>query len=50
VDLSWELRARRAEAHLAALDVAVQGISGVLELDPVLQLIVDRVRELAEAE
>lgn len=50
MDLSWELRARRAEAHLAALDVAVQGISGVLELDPVLQLIVDRVRELAEAE
>jgi signal transduction histidine kinase len=50
VDLSWELRARRAEAHLAALDVAVQGISGVLALDPVLQLIVDRVRELAEAE
>ena len=50
MDLSWELRARRAEAHLAALDLAVQGISGVLELDPVLQLIVDRVRELAEAE
>jgi len=49
VDLNWELRARRAEAHLAALDVAVQGISGVLALDPVLQLIVDRVRELAEA-
>lgn len=48
--LSWELRARRAEAHLAALDVAVQGISGVLALDPVLQLIVDRVRELADAE
>ena len=50
MDLSWELRARRAEAHLAALDVAVQGISGVLALDPVLQLIVDRVRELAGAE
>jgi signal transduction histidine kinase len=50
MDLSWEQRARRAEAHLAALDVAVQGISGVLALDPVLQLIVDRVRELAEAE
>lgn len=50
MDVSWEARARRAEAHLAALDVAVQGISGVLELDPVLQLIVDRVRELAEAE
>jgi signal transduction histidine kinase len=50
VDLSWELRARRAEAHLAALDVAVQGISGVLGLEVVLQLIVDRVRELAEAQ
>jgi len=46
---TWELRARRAEAHLAALDVAVQGISGVLALETVLQLIVDRVRELAEA-
>ncbi len=50
VDLSWELRARRAEAHLAALDLAVQGISGVLELNSVLQLIVDRVRDLADAE
>jgi signal transduction histidine kinase len=48
--MSWEVRARRAEAHLAALDVAVQGISGVLALDEVLQLIVDRVRELAGAE
>ena len=47
---SWELRARRAEAHLAALDAAVQGISGVLALETVLQLIVDRVRELADAE
>jgi signal transduction histidine kinase len=47
---SWEARARRAEAHLAALDVAVQGISGVLALEAVLQLIVDRVRELADAE
>jgi signal transduction histidine kinase len=48
--MSWEVRARRAEAHLAALDVAVQGISGVLALDEVLQLIVERVRELADAE
>ena len=46
----WEARARRAEAHLAALDAAVQGISGVLALETVLQLIVDRVRELAVAE
>ena len=44
------MRAERAEAHLAALDAAVQRISGVLALDAVLQLIVDRVRELADAE
>jgi signal transduction histidine kinase len=35
---------------LRALDEAVRGISGVLELDRVLQLIVDRVRELVDAE
>ncbi len=35
---------------LQALDQAVRSISGVLELDRVLQLIVDRVRELVEAE
>jgi signal transduction histidine kinase len=50
MDLDWERRARRAEAHLAALDLALRGISGVLALDPVLQLIVDRARDLAEAE
>ena len=50
MDLDWELRARRAEARLAALDVAVQGLSGALELEAVLQLIVDRVRDLADAE
>jgi len=49
-DPSWERRARRAEAHLAAFDAAIRGISGVLALDLVLQLIVDRVRDLAEAE
>ena len=49
-EVDWELRARSAEAHLAALDVAVQGISGVLALETVLQLIVDRVRDLADAE
>jgi signal transduction histidine kinase len=49
-EIDGEQRARRAEAHLAALDVAVQGISGVLALDAVLQLIVDRVRDLADAE
>jgi signal transduction histidine kinase len=34
---------------LAALDAAVRGISGVLDLERVLQLIVDRVRELVDA-
>ncbi|MDH4334259.1 MAG: GAF domain-containing sensor histidine kinase [Chloroflexota bacterium] len=48
--LTWEERARRAEERLAALDEAIRGISGVLTLDRVLQLIVDRVRDLADAE
>jgi signal transduction histidine kinase len=43
-------RAERAEANLAALDVAVAGIAGVLELRHVLQEIVDRVRELVDAQ
>lgn len=34
---------------LAALDAAVRGISGVLDVEQVLQLIVDRVRELVGA-
>lgn len=46
----WQARAERAEAHLAALDAAIRGISGVLTLDRVLQLIVDAVRDLADAE
>lgn len=49
-DAGWQARAQRAEAHLAALDVAVQGISGELALEAVLQLIVDRVRDLADAD
>ncbi len=48
-DAAWESRARRAESHLAALDAAVRGIAGVLDLERVLQVIVDRVRELAGA-
>ena len=44
------LRAERAEEHLAALDAALRGMSGPQTLDHVLQLIVDRVRELATAE
>jgi signal transduction histidine kinase len=43
-------RAERAEANLAALDEAVRGIAGLLELTAVLQGIVDRVRELVDAE
>jgi signal transduction histidine kinase len=43
-------RADRADRQLRALDQAVRGISGVLDLDRVLQLIVDRVRELVEAQ
>jgi signal transduction histidine kinase len=35
---------------LQALDAAVRGISGVLELEEVLQLIVDRVRDLVSAQ
>lgn len=42
-------RARRAEQNLAALDAAIGGIGGVLSLERVLQLIVDNVRELADA-
>ncbi len=47
---SWKERARRAEERLAAFDAAIRGISGVLTLDRVLQLIVDRVHDLADAE
>ncbi len=43
------VRAARAEANLAALDGAVAGIGGALSIDRVLQLIVDRVHELADA-
>ena len=35
---------------LQALDAAVRGISGVLDIEQVLQLIVDRVRELVSAQ
>jgi Rrf2 family protein len=40
----------RTTAQLSALDEAVRGIGGVLDLDRVLQLIVDRVRGLVGAE
>jgi signal transduction histidine kinase len=51
LDATWSrVRARRSARHLEALDTAVRGIAGVLEIDRVLQLIVDRVRELVDAE
>ena len=43
-------QAERATSQLLALDQAVRGISGVLDVDRVLQLIADRVRELVEAD
>ena len=43
-------RAGQATDELAALDSATRGIAGVLDLDRVLQLITDRVRELAHAQ
>jgi signal transduction histidine kinase len=39
----------RLPEAVEALDAAVRGISGVLDVDQVLQLIVDRVRELVSA-
>ena len=50
LDAGWS-RASVAQTveRLAALDAATRGIAGVLTLDRVLQLIVDRVRELAGA-
>lgn len=40
----------RTQRERDALDTAVRSIAGVLDLDQVLQLIVDRVRELADGE
>ena len=45
-----EARAQRAEGNLAALDTAIRGVAEVLSVDRVLQEIVDRVRELADAD
>ncbi len=48
---AWsKARAGQASDELAALDAATRGIAGVLDLDRVLQLITDRVRELAHAQ
>ena len=43
-------QADRARRQLAALDQAVRGISGILDVELVLQLISDRVRELVGAQ
>ena len=43
-------QADRARRQLAALDQAVRGISGTLDVDLVLQVIADRVRELVGAQ
>ncbi len=51
VDALWsrqEARVRRRQ--LEGLDLAVRGIAGALSVERVLQLIVDRVRELVDAE
>lgn len=51
VDAAWSrAEARAAGLRLEALDAAVRGIAGVLAIEPVLQLIVDRVRELSGAQ
>jgi signal transduction histidine kinase len=47
---SLDHEAERARRERDALDTAVRSIASVLDLEPVLQLIVDRVRDLAEAE
>ena len=43
-------QAERVTAQLNALDQAVRGIGGVLDVDRVLQLITDRVRDLVQAQ
>ncbi|HEX2765084.1 MAG TPA: GAF domain-containing sensor histidine kinase [Candidatus Limnocylindria bacterium] len=43
------MAADRSRRQVAALDAAVRGIGGVLDLDRVLQLITDRVRDLVDA-
>lgn len=51
LDAAWSRAEARAQAEsLAALDAAVRGIAGELSVDRVLQLIVDRVRDLSAAQ
>ncbi len=50
VDSAWaRATVRQTAERLEALDAATRAISGVLDIDRVLQLIVDRVRELVGA-
>jgi signal transduction histidine kinase len=46
----WPSRAKRAEARVAALDLALAAIARELDVDRVLQLIVDQVRRLSGAQ
>ena len=48
--VSSRQEARLRRRQLEALDLAVRGIAGVLSVERVLQLIVDRVRELVDSE
>lgn len=51
IGAAWSrARAGQARDELSALDAATRGIAGVLDLERVLQLITDRVRDLAHAE
>ncbi len=51
IGAAWSrARAGQARDELGALDAATRGIAGVLDLYRVLQLITDRVRELAHAQ
>src|SRR5687767_689493 len=51
IDSAWSKQEARARLRqLEALDSAVRGIAGVLSVERVLQLIVDRVRELVDAQ
>ena len=51
IGAAWSrARAGQASDELAAMDTATRGIAGILDLDRVLQLITDRVRELAHAQ
>ncbi len=50
LDAAWaRAEARHVAERMAALDVATRAITSVLDVETVLQLIVDRVRDLAEA-